>query len=68
MRPSPKPTCPTTATNLVAGGIDGGEAQRIVQGLDIPGQWWGVFQSTELNRLIETALQANPDIQAAAAG
>lgn len=59
---------PDTATSLVAGGIDGGEAQRIVQGMDIPGQWWGVFQSAELNHLIETALQANPDIQAAIAG
>jgi len=59
---------PDTATNLVAGGIDGGQAQRIVQGLDIPGQWWGVFQSAELNSLIETALRANPDVKAAAAG
>ena len=25
---------------LVAAGIPGGEAQQIVQGLDIPGQWW----------------------------
>jgi NodT family efflux transporter outer membrane factor (OMF) lipoprotein len=54
--------------DFVAGGIDGGEAQRIVQGLDIPGQWWNVFQSAELNGLIETALRANPDIKAAAAG
>jgi NodT family efflux transporter outer membrane factor (OMF) lipoprotein len=71
LRPDPPKAeayLPDTATSLVAGGIDGGEAQRIVQGLDIPGQWWGVFQSPELNRLIETALQANPDIRAAAAG
>ena len=27
---------------LVNAGIQGGEAQRIVQGLDIPGQWWEV--------------------------
>ena len=66
--PRPEAYLPDTETNLVAGGIDGGEAQRIVQGLDIPGQWWGVFQSPGLNRLIETALQANPDIQAAVAG
>ena len=38
---------------LVAAGIPGGEAQQIVQGLDIPGQWWGVFQSRPLNSLIE---------------
>lgn len=59
---------PEAPGEFVAGGIDGGEAQRIVQGLDIPGQWWSVFQSSELNGLIDTALRANPDIQAAVAG
>ncbi len=58
---------PDGPNEFVSGGIDGSEAQRIVQGLDIPGQWWGVFESTELNGLIEQALRANPDIQAAAA-
>jgi NodT family efflux transporter outer membrane factor (OMF) lipoprotein len=58
---------PDGPMTFVSGGIDGGEAQRIVQALDIPGQWWLVFQSTELNGLIEQALRANPDIQAAAA-
>ncbi len=47
---------PDTKTEFVAGEIPGGEAQRIVQGLDIPGQWWGAFQSSQLNGLIETAL------------
>lgn len=54
-------------SQLAAAGIPGGEAQRIVQNLDIPGQWWGVFQSRPLNGLIEGALAANPDIQAASA-
>jgi NodT family efflux transporter outer membrane factor (OMF) lipoprotein len=58
---------PDGPMQFVAGGIDGSEAQRIVQGLDIPGQWWVVFQSPELNGLIEQALRANPDIRAAAA-
>ncbi|MCQ8780265.1 TolC family protein, partial [Escherichia coli] len=44
-----------------------GEAQRIVQGLDIPGQWWSVFHSQPLNDLIERALIANPDIHSAKA-
>jgi NodT family efflux transporter outer membrane factor (OMF) lipoprotein len=52
---------------LVAAGIPGGEAQQIVQGLDIPGQWWAVFRSQPLDRLIHRALIANPDIHAAAA-
>jgi NodT family efflux transporter outer membrane factor (OMF) lipoprotein len=59
---------PDTANEFVATNIPGGEAQRLVQGLDIPGQWWGVFQSAPLNALIEQALKANPDIRAAAAG
>src|SRR5436190_4541555 len=59
---------PDTATDLVAANIPGGEAQLLVQGLDIPGQWWGVFESAPLNGLIERALRANPDIRAAAAG
>lgn len=58
---------PDQTASFVAGGIDGGEAQRIVQDLDIPAQWWAVFRSPELNSLIETALHANPDIKAASA-
>jgi NodT family efflux transporter outer membrane factor (OMF) lipoprotein len=59
---------PETTTDFVAAGIPGGETQALVQGMDIPGQWWGVFQSPQLNGLIETALRANPDIRTAAAG
>jgi NodT family efflux transporter outer membrane factor (OMF) lipoprotein len=51
-----------------AADISNGEAQTIVQSLDIPGQWWGVFQSPQLNALIESSLRNNPDIQAALAG
>ena len=58
---------PDQKMNLIAAGIPGGEAQRIVQSMDIPGQWWGVFQSPQLNSLIERSLTANPDIRAAAA-
>jgi len=58
---------PDGPLDFVSGGIDGSEAQRIVQNLDIPGQWWAVFQSPQLNSLIEQALRANPDIRAAAA-
>src|SRR5258708_38297403 len=45
----------------------GGQAQRFVSDLDIPGQWWEVFQSKPLDSLISSALQANPDVQAAIA-
>ena len=71
-RPSPPKTeaylSSDPPTDLVAGGIPGGEVQTLVRGMDIPGQWWQVFQSAPLNGLIESALRANPDVQAAAAG
>ena len=54
--------------SLVSAGIPGGEAQRVVADLDIPGQWWAVFQSAPLNALIERSLKANPDIASASAG
>ena len=47
--------------------IKGGEAQRFVQGMDIPGQWWALFRSKPLDDLIEQALKANPDLEAAQA-
>ncbi len=47
--------------------LPGGEAQRFVEGLDIPGQWWTLFQSAELNALIERALKHNPTLEAAQA-
>jgi NodT family efflux transporter outer membrane factor (OMF) lipoprotein len=45
----------------------GGEAQRFVQDMDIPGQWWTLFRSQPLNDLIVQALKANPDVEAAKA-
>jgi NodT family efflux transporter outer membrane factor (OMF) lipoprotein len=52
----------TTATD-----VKGGEAQRFVQGLDIPGQWWTLFRSEALNSLVEQALENNPTLPAAEA-
>jgi NodT family efflux transporter outer membrane factor (OMF) lipoprotein len=45
----------------------GGEAQHFVPERDIPGEWWALFRSEPLNRLIEQSLHANPDIDAAQA-
>ena len=42
-------------------------AQHFVQGLDIQGQWWTLFQSPALNALIERALANSPTLQAATA-
>jgi NodT family efflux transporter outer membrane factor (OMF) lipoprotein len=53
----------TTAAIDVAGGA----AQRFAFGRDIPGEWWKVFHSKELDSLIAEALRANPSLQAAQA-
>jgi NodT family efflux transporter outer membrane factor (OMF) lipoprotein len=45
----------------------GGAAQSFVVEQDIPGEWWTLFHSPELDRLIKESLQANPDIEAAQA-
>ncbi len=50
-----------------AASTPGGQAQRFVDGMDIPGQWWTLFQSPELNALIERALKNSPTVQAAQA-
>ena len=45
----------------------GGNAQQLVQGMDIPGQWWTLFHSAPLNALIDDALKHNADTEAAQA-
>ena len=47
--------------------LHGGAAQHFVKGLDIPGQWWRLFHSPELNTIIKSALNANPSLQVAQA-
>ncbi len=57
------PLSTTSATTNVAGG----EAQRFVEGFDIPGEWWTLFHSKPLNALIERSLKKNHDLKAAQA-
>ena len=57
---------PLSSTSSTAQ-VPGGEAQRFVDGLDLPGQWWTLFQSKPLNDLIERSLKNNPGIKAAQA-
>ena len=45
----------------------GGNAQQFVAGMDIPGQWWQLFQSPKLTALVEQALKGNPNVDAARA-
>jgi NodT family efflux transporter outer membrane factor (OMF) lipoprotein len=44
-----------------------GDAQRFLQDADVPGQWWALFGSPDINNLVEQSLRANPDIEAAQA-
>ena len=57
----------TAIAETASANVLGGEAQRYVQNLDIPGQWWTMFQSRPLDDMIQQALAANPDVQAAIA-
>ena len=57
---------PTTA-KTVSAEIPGGEEQRFVDGQDISHQWWTLFQSPQLNALVERAVKASPTLVAAQA-
>jgi NodT family efflux transporter outer membrane factor (OMF) lipoprotein len=58
---APAPPLETSASAPV----HGGEAQRLVNGRDIPFEWWELFKSPALNALVERAFKANPTITAA---
>ena len=60
---TPAPISATSSTSNVAGG----EAQHLVGGQDIAGEWWTLFHSKPLNDLIERSLKANPGLKAAQA-
>ena len=44
-----------------------GQAQRFVAGMDIPAQWWTLFHSPKLSKLVDDAIKNNPDVAAAQA-
>jgi NodT family efflux transporter outer membrane factor (OMF) lipoprotein len=55
---------------MVSAGSDAAgpvEPQHLIEGMDIPAQWWTLFHSQSLNDLVEQALKANPDVKAAQA-
>jgi NodT family efflux transporter outer membrane factor (OMF) lipoprotein len=45
----------------------GGEEQRFVTGQEIAHQWWMLYESPQLNALIEAAIKTNPTLAAAQA-
>jgi NodT family efflux transporter outer membrane factor (OMF) lipoprotein len=53
------------ASHTASAAGTGGESQRLVASMDIPGQWWTLFHSEPLNGLIDDALKHNADIEAA---
>jgi NodT family efflux transporter outer membrane factor (OMF) lipoprotein len=55
----------TVGAKVASGG--GGEAQRVVKGRDIPGDWWRLFGSRRLATLADRALKNNADLQTAQA-
>ncbi|HEX9139355.1 MAG TPA: efflux transporter outer membrane subunit, partial [Steroidobacteraceae bacterium] len=70
-RPAPPPaadygSAPSHGETASAPGT-GGDSQHFVSGMNIPAQWWTLFQSPALTRLVEQALKANPDVHAAEA-
>jgi NodT family efflux transporter outer membrane factor (OMF) lipoprotein len=52
---------PLVGTGSVPGPT--GAAQRFEFGGDLPEQWWRVFRSSDLNKLIGEALRNNPNLQ-----
>ncbi len=47
--------------------VPGGSVQKFIVGENITAQWWTLFQSPQLNGLIELAIRNNPSLQAAQA-
>jgi NodT family efflux transporter outer membrane factor (OMF) lipoprotein len=60
---TPEPLARTTSS----ADTKGGETQRFIRDLDLPGQWWTLFHSKPLNSVVERALIANQDLAAAQA-
>ncbi|GJI93145.1 efflux transporter outer membrane subunit [Duganella hordei] len=60
-------TADPLAAETATAPVGGGAAQRLMQGQDVPARWWTAFGSDALNQLVDAALAANPDLQAAEA-
>jgi NodT family efflux transporter outer membrane factor (OMF) lipoprotein len=69
-RPAAPPVKAYTSAPLpqhAAADAAGKQAQKFMDGADIPAQWWELFHSPALNQLVESALNANPNLQSAQA-
>jgi NodT family efflux transporter outer membrane factor (OMF) lipoprotein len=54
-------------SKTISADTHGGEAQHLLAGRDIPGEWWHLYQSPALRALIAEAVKANPNLAAARA-
>jgi outer membrane protein TolC len=59
--PDPQPSTTVTSLGLA------GSAQHLNASMDIPAQWWSLFQSPELDRLVREALANSPTLAQATA-
>lgn len=59
------PGAPPAGTAIAEG--PGGDAQRFLEGRDVPADWWTAFGSAELDALVAEAFRANPTVAAAQA-
>jgi NodT family efflux transporter outer membrane factor (OMF) lipoprotein len=70
-RPAPPGPIPYSATALppetASAPVAGGDAQRFVQGMEVPARWWELFRSEPLDRWVRRAIADNPTLAAAEA-
>ena len=67
MRYTKEPLANPSAADAITTRQGGSADQSFVAGADIPGQWWTLFRSKALNRLVAEALANNPNLEAAQA-
>ncbi|SRR6266581_6057485 len=58
---------PMPDETAAAPGIGGGASQHLVSGGDLPAQWWSLFRSEALDRVVRQAIDENPTLAAAQA-
>lgn len=70
-RPQPPPDSGFVPEGLpeatASANVHGGEAQHLVNGADLPFEWWREFHSPVLDELVAGAFRANPTLPAARA-
>jgi NodT family efflux transporter outer membrane factor (OMF) lipoprotein len=66
--PAAETYTPTPVSSRTASAdVQGGQAQQFAPGKDIPAQWWTLFRSPSLDRLVRGALDNSPTLAKAGA-